>query len=156
MHRTQPALVRHPGAGRVVEIGPTRNLIKIAGADTHRTMGVIELDLNAGFDGPPIHWHRRVTHLWYVLTGLVRATIDGDEHLLEPGACALVPAGIPHGFANGGDETARFLEVDLGGALDGYYDDLARALPPGASVDRTLVAAIQADHDTFPPENLEP
>jgi quercetin dioxygenase-like cupin family protein len=151
VNRTQRALVRPADAGRVVEIGPTRNVVMVSGDDTNNRMGVIELHLDGGFDGPPIHWHSQVTHVWYVLEGLVRATIDGEVHLLGPGACAVAPAGIPHGFANGGDEAARFLEVDVAGALDGYYDDLARAFPPGATVDQAVVAAIQANHDTFPP-----
>jgi hypothetical protein len=70
----------------------------------------------------------------------------------------VVPPRVVHGFANTGDEPARFLVLATPGAgLDGYFAELARLVGDAAEwppTDPALLAALLAlaeRHDTFAP-----
>jgi quercetin dioxygenase-like cupin family protein len=140
-----------PDGGTIVSIGPTRNLVKVPGADTDQRLGVVEMSLAAGFAGPPPHVHNHIDHVFYVLAGTVRVRVDRTDHLLCAGSCAFIPAGTPHTFATTDVHSARLLSVDTPQPLDGYYADLASAFPTGVAVNPAVVAEIQARHDTYPP-----
>ncbi len=144
------SIIRTSGQGRILEIGPTRNTVKLAGAESGGRLGVIEMELGPGFIGPPDHQHLEIDHLWYVLAGRVDISVAGERRQLVPGDFAFVPRGVRHTFANMGDESARLLEVDSPRTLDAYFLELTSAFPAGASVDQTVVPAIQRRHDTIP------
>ncbi len=111
---------------------------------------VTEYALPAGFPGPPPHVHATFEHAWYVLDGTIRVQIGGETIELGAGAFAFVPAGTPHAFGNPGDAPARMLAIDTPGGLEGYYEELASAFPPGTPLDRQVVAGIQQRYDTRP------
>ncbi len=144
------AIIRAAGQGRLLEIGPTRNRIKLAAAQSGGLVGAVEMELGPGFPGPPPHRHLETDHLWYVVAGLVDIVVDGELSAIGPGCFAYVPRGIPHAFANSGTDWARVLEVDTPRTLDAYFTELAAAIPPGAAVDPEVVAGIQRRHDTIP------
>jgi mannose-6-phosphate isomerase-like protein (cupin superfamily) len=144
------AIIRAAGRGPLVDIGPTRNRIKLAAVESGGLVGAVEMELGPGFPGPPPHRHLEIDHLWYVLAGRVDIVVDGERSALGPGGFAYVPRGIPHAFANPGTGWARLLEVDTPRTLDAYFTELAAAIPPGAVVDPEVVAAIQRRHDTIP------
>jgi mannose-6-phosphate isomerase-like protein (cupin superfamily) len=143
-------VIRTAGQGLTLDIGPTRNTVKLAGAEADGLLGVVEMELGAGFAGPPPHRHLKIDHLWYVLAGRVQATVDGQVMVLAPGDFAFIPHGTPHTFAIEGDEPARLLEMDTPQPLDAYFEELATTFPAGTPVDRATVAAIQRRHDTLP------
>ena len=60
-----------------------------------------------GFPGPPLHRHRELHDMFYVLEGSLFLTV-GDETLeLESGSFACVPPGTPHTFANTSNQPVR-------------------------------------------------
>ena len=144
------AIIRAAGQGRLLEIGPTRNWIKLAAGESGGLVGAVEMELGPGFPGPPPHRHLGLDHLWYVVAGTVDIVVDGERSAIGPGGFAYVPRGIPHAFANAGAGWARLLEVDTPRTLDAYFTELAAAIPPGAAVDPVVVAGIQRRHDTIP------
>jgi quercetin dioxygenase-like cupin family protein len=98
------------------------------------------------------HFHRHHLDSFYVLEGELALRVQGDEHVLGPGACVSVPAGVVHAFRS--TSPARFLNLhtpDAGFAdnlraidrgEEGGFDSVdveAGSGPPGASV--TLVPA---------------
>lgn len=143
-------VIRPAGQGATLNIGPTRNTVKLAGEEADGLLGVVEMEFEAAFAGPPPHRHLKIDHLWYVLAGRIRATVDGQVSILTQGDFAYIPHGTPHAFAIEGDEPARLLEIDTPQPLDGYFEELARAFPAGTPVDKATVAAIQRRHDTLP------
>jgi len=143
-------VIRRSGEGLPLEIGPTRNWIKLAAGESGGRIGVIEMELDAGFSGPPRHRHDHIDHLWYVLAGQVDVLIDEEPSRLAAGDFAFVPRGTTHTFANLGGEPATVLEIDAPRTLDGYFAELAQAIPPGTAVDPEVVADIQRRHDTTP------
>lgn len=147
---TSSAIVRQPGEGEALRAGPTVSVVKVAGSSTDDRLGVVEMHLDAGWDGPPAHVHARVDHLWYVLAGEVLLTVDRHRDRYTQGACLFVPAGVPHGFGTGATSTAVMLQVDTPRSLDGYFRELVEAFPPGVPVDPARIAEIMRRHDTRP------
>ena len=68
-------------------------------------------------DGASAHVHRRHNDLFYVLAGelTVLAGPDRTEHGLPPGALALAPPLVVHGFRNAADEELRYLNFHAPG-----------------------------------------
>ena len=144
------SVIRAAGQGRLLEIGPTRNRIKLAADESGGLVGVVEMELGPGFPGPPPHRHLGLDHLWYVVVGSIDVVVDGERSVIGPGGFAYVPRGLPHAFANPGSAWTRLLEVDTPRTLDAYFTELAEAIPPGAVADPALVGCIQRRHDTIP------
>lgn len=144
------AIIRAADQGRVLEIGSTRNRVKLAAEESGGLVGAVEMELGPGFPGPPAHRHLELDHLWYVIEGTVNIIVDGEPCVIGPGAFAYVPRGIPHTFSNPGSGSVRLLEVDTPRTLDAYFTELSGAIPPNAPVDPAIVADIQRRHDTIP------
>jgi mannose-6-phosphate isomerase-like protein (cupin superfamily) len=147
---SQTVLLRAPGEGTAIPAGPTVTTIKVAGSHSEGRIGVVEFEFQPGFWGPPEHVHKHVNHVWYVLAGRIVVIVGSERAELEAGACAFVPCGTPHSLGNAGHDVARVLEVDTPVALDRYFEELGEAFPAGSVVDPSIVASIQARHDTTP------
>ena len=75
----------------------------------HVDIHVNELKVDSG--PGPYHYHSRSENAYVVLSGVVRAVIDGRVMLLRPGEAAFIPPGTKHAAGNGGQEPCRVLEV---------------------------------------------
>ena len=135
--------------GTALALGPTRTVVKVAGASTGGRLGVVEMRVEGGWAGPPPHVHDVVDHVWYVVSGAVDLVVDGERVRAQAGDLAFVPAGVSHTFSTAEAGPATLLEVDTGRALDGYFRDLERALG-GGPVDGVAVAEVMRRRDTRP------
>jgi uncharacterized cupin superfamily protein len=93
-----PALI---DAGKGVTfpmLGTTMRLLA-TGAETggHYTVG--EQITPAGW-GPPRHVHSREDEIIYILEGTYEVHCGEVRRSISPGACAVLPRGVPHGFRN--------------------------------------------------------
>ncbi|HEX2524865.1 MAG TPA: cupin domain-containing protein [Geminicoccus sp.] len=84
--------------------------------------------------GPPLHVHAHQDEWFYFQEGSYLLRIDDEEWRVGPGDVAVVPKGVPHGFANVGTTTGRFL-FTLTPAMDAErffqrLGDLLRQGPP--------------------------
>jgi mannose-6-phosphate isomerase-like protein (cupin superfamily) len=70
---------------------------------------VQEFKVGAAFGN--YHYHERSDNVYLVLSGTVRAVVDGETHTLVEGDLLFIPAGSPHKTTNGGDVVARALEI---------------------------------------------
>jgi mannose-6-phosphate isomerase-like protein (cupin superfamily) len=70
---------------------------------------VQEFLVGAAFGG--YHYHERSDNIYLVLSGTITAVVDGETHTLSEGDLLFIPAGSPHKTTNGGDVTARALEI---------------------------------------------
>ena len=48
-------------------------------------------------DGARLHFHKRGTELYYVLSGEGTVSLDGVEHPVRPGSLVHIPPGVVHG-----------------------------------------------------------
>lgn len=72
---------------------------------------------------PPMHVHVHEDEIFYVLEGRMTVWVDGAEHQVGAGACAVLPAGLPHTFAVDG-ESARTLVICAPGGFHGMFAEI--------------------------------
>ena len=84
---------------------------------------------------------------FYVLEGVLRFHVDGEEHLVEAGQTVAIRRGVPHAFMIE-STTARFLVLNTPGGHDRFFRDggepatdrdFASAPPP--DLERTMASA---------------
>jgi mannose-6-phosphate isomerase-like protein (cupin superfamily) len=107
------AKVVRPGEGH--RVGNVEFLAR--SADTPRfNLAVIEIAPQRG--GPPAHRHRDEDDSFYVLSGELTFTVEGEEVVAGPGTFVLVPPGVEHTFRNDGDEPVRMVNVHAPAGFD--------------------------------------
>ena len=67
----------------------------LTGDDTEGRLSVIESDWLPGFTAP-LHFHRKHTETFYVFSGKVEWTVNGETHVLGAGDAVHIPANVPH------------------------------------------------------------
>jgi len=126
-------------------MGASEVVIKVTGEDTGGAFFIAEVVLEAGFPGPPPHYHERLHETLYLLAGEVTMTLDGREEVLRPGGFASIPPGVVHTFRNDGAEPARALNVNAPAGWEHYLRELAAAAsarrPHAGAHDRDRVPA---------------
>jgi uncharacterized cupin superfamily protein len=95
-------LIRLPGVDQAMRI-----LLRAADADG--SLGAVEMLLQPGDNGPPLHAHRIHAESFYVLAGEVTLRVGDDRVTGGPGTWACAPRTTPHTLANFGFEQARVL-----------------------------------------------
>ena len=87
-------------------------------ADTDGELVAIDLALPAGRRVPgPLHMHPLQEERFEVVDGTMRFRMGRERMVAGPGAVVVVPAGVPHDFANVGD-TAALVRVEVRPALE--------------------------------------
>jgi mannose-6-phosphate isomerase-like protein (cupin superfamily) len=115
------------------------------------TLEVLELDATWGPHGrrPPKQFHPAQEERFEVVSGCLRAHVDGVERRYGAGEAFAIPPGAVHGVWNDGDDEARAVwrtlpalrTLDLLESIDGLYRD-GRIEPgrmPGLLVWATLL-----------------
>jgi mannose-6-phosphate isomerase-like protein (cupin superfamily) len=106
-----------------------------------------ELEVPAGFRGPPPHVHHEFDEALYVLSGSLTA-VSGreDARPVGSGGLVLAPRGVRHTFANPGEQPARVLGIwTPGGALE-FMAEIGAALPASGRPDYDRLAEIYRRH----------
>jgi len=132
--------VVQPGDGENVGAIGLGIFVRMTGADTNGAYSLFEYLVPPALGGPPTHIHTREDELFICVGGRVRIELDGQEHILVPGASLLMPRGVPHMFHNPFAEETRIIAVVSPPGLESYYRALSQ-LPPGPR-DMTKVAEI--------------
>jgi quercetin dioxygenase-like cupin family protein len=99
--RLQPAYPQHAR-------GCTRSsLVDRAGGSVHMGLGMCSLEAGGSID---LHVHS-FEESFYVLEGTPTVILDGVGSRLEPGACGLVPVGVPHAWLGPEEGAARWIDM---------------------------------------------
>jgi quercetin dioxygenase-like cupin family protein len=141
-----PATIQGPGEGERYPAGPSTILIKAASEDTGGTLSLNETEVEAGFAGPPPHYHETFHDMFYVLAGTLTLIADGVEHVAVPGTFACVPPGTVHTFRNDSDAPVRFLNLQTPGGFERYMRDLGEAARDGGLTPEAI-GRVVARHD---------
>ncbi|MFD7450605.1 cupin domain-containing protein [Kitasatospora sp. NPDC059827] len=140
--QTAPAVsVVGPGDGETIVLGTTRMRVLEDGSRTGHRLAIAESVLAPHTQGPPQHRHGLHDEGFYVLSGALRFTVGEREHDVVAGTFVLVPPGVPHTFANVGDEPAVMLSTFTPDLYVQYFRDLQEALTGG----RALTPAVNAE-----------
>jgi mannose-6-phosphate isomerase-like protein (cupin superfamily) len=146
---TQPYVLQ-PGQGESVAIGPASMLVKTVNGDSGDRLFVAEHVMPPMFAGPASHVHDEMDHAFYILEGILRLVVTGEEHLVAAGSFVFVPRATVHSFGNASELPTRFLEINVPGGFERYYRDLAKAFPIGAAIDPERMQEIQQRHGIRP------
>jgi quercetin dioxygenase-like cupin family protein len=136
--------VMQAGDPDVIRIGQMEIRYVLDGVRTGAGSGMFELTVPAGARVPPAHSHTDNEEIVYVLEGVLRYAVDGDQRDLGAGESMRTPRGSVHSFGNPHGQTARALVVltpDIGAQ---YFRDVAEAVSRPGGPDPAAMAAVMA------------
>jgi mannose-6-phosphate isomerase-like protein (cupin superfamily) len=143
------AVVRGPGEGETLAVGPAHALLKAQSADGGGRFSLAETTLPPGLAGPPPHRHERLADSFYVLEGTLALRLEGETREAPPGSFAWVPPGTVHTFANEGEEPIRALNLMAPAGFERYLKEVVRLSADGPPDPAELVR-IAPQHDLHP------
>lgn len=134
-------LVQPPGAGRSITIANLEITLKVTGAETAGAWALLEYRVPPHFVGFPLHWHKRYSESFYILSGTV--TLQMEERICHapPGSFVMVMPGMVHRFANQEEVPAMFLSLIAPSGLEKFWEELATLLPADLPQITTLAAS---------------
>ena len=147
-------LLLSPGEGQTTSGLGVTIVPKTIGAQSGGQWLVVEYTAPPDFAGPPLHWHKVTTEIFYVLEGTLTLKVNDATQALRPGGYAYVPPGTVHTFSNPSHAPARYLLVASPAGLEHYFVELAELVknsPQWPPADMRPVLALMAKYDTFPP-----
>jgi mannose-6-phosphate isomerase-like protein (cupin superfamily) len=140
------AVVRGPGEGEALTLGPNGLFFKAEVGDGDGTFYVGEMTLAPGFPGPVPHRHERHLDSFFVLEGTLTVRLGDDEVEAPVGSYAVAPPGSLHTFSNPGEETVRALNIMAPAGFEQYLKEAAGA----GTTDPAVLAKIAARYDFKP------
>jgi mannose-6-phosphate isomerase-like protein (cupin superfamily) len=141
-------LVVGPDGGELIQLGPVQIRILEDGTTTGHRLGVAEIRLPPGAQGPPQHEHAQHDEGFYVVSGTVRFTTGTAARDAGPGTLVMVPPGEPHTFANSGDQPAVVLNTFTPDRYVQYFRDLRDMITSGQPLTRDTMARVMAGYAT--------
>jgi quercetin dioxygenase-like cupin family protein len=89
-------------------------------------VGIVELSVPPGWDGPPLH-HHDFDEAFYVLDGELTFQLGETLRAARPGELVFAPRGVIHTLANLTARQARYVLVCTPGQFTRYFEE------PGAT-----------------------
>lgn len=139
-----------PDAGEVIELGPARMRILEDGGTTAHRLGIGEITLAPHSAGPPQHRHANHDEGFYVVSGTARFTVGHDEYEAPPGTLVMVPPGVPHTFANPGDQPVVLVNTFTPDLYVQYFRDLRDAIAGGGELTGPAIGEVMGRYATTP------
>jgi mannose-6-phosphate isomerase-like protein (cupin superfamily) len=123
--------------------------------DSDRTAGMTLGDarLPARTAGPDRHVHTREDEGVYVITGVLTAEVGDRRYEVGPESFLWMPRGLPHTFANLGDEEVWSIGLINPGGFEHFFVEIGDYLaslqgPP----DQEVILAINERYGVYPAE----
>ncbi len=148
--RHPDASIVGPGDGEIALPGPIRMRILEDGSTTSHRLGLGEITIAPHTAGPPQHRHADHDEGFYVVSGAVRFTVGENSHDATPGTLVMIPPGVPHTFANPGDEPAVILNTFTPDRYVQYFRDLHGMIAAGEPMTNAAVTDVMARYATVP------
>ena len=147
-------IVLAPGGGDSHALVGVVLTFKTVGAQSGGRWLVMEYNAPPQASGPPPHWHKVTTEIFYVLEGTLTLSAGDATINAGPGGYAYVPPGTVHTFSNQTDAPVKFLAVASPAGLEDYFQELAELIKDETSwppKDMSKIVALMAKYDTFAP-----
>jgi mannose-6-phosphate isomerase-like protein (cupin superfamily) len=137
-----------PNGGEVIELGPARIRILEDGATTAHRLGIGEITLAPHTAGPPQHRHAQHDEGFYVVSGTARFTVGDTDYDAPAGTLVMVPPGVPHTFANPGDQPMVMVNTFTPDLYVQYFRDLRDTIADGQGMTPQTVAEVMSRYAT--------
>jgi quercetin dioxygenase-like cupin family protein len=121
--------------------------------DSGGSVSIFECSVPANAKMPLPHSHDAFEETVYGLAGRTTYTVAGETIELGPGDSTCIRRGVVHGFANHGDEDARFLAIITPGVFGApYFRDVAEviAAAAGGPPDQAALGEVMRRHGLTP------
>jgi quercetin dioxygenase-like cupin family protein len=121
--------------------------------DSGGSVSIFECSVPANAKMPLPHSHDAFEETVYGLAGRTTYTVAGETIELGPGDSTCIRRGVVHGFANHGDEDARFLAIITPGIFGApYFRDVAEviAAAAGGPPDQAALGEVMRRHGLTP------
>jgi quercetin dioxygenase-like cupin family protein len=142
---TSEAVVRHPGEGEQVGLGPSQSSVKAGADDGMGSLAVLESTIGPNFPGPVLHEHERMVDSFYILDGTLTLRLGDEAVEATAGSYALVPPGSAHTFSTPG-EPVKLLNIFAPAGFEGYVREIAERARAG-DLDKAGMAEIASKYD---------
>ncbi|MHA6758354.1 cupin domain-containing protein [Streptacidiphilus sp. PAMC 29251] len=137
-----------PDGGEVIELGPARMRILEDGGTTAHRLGIGEITLAPHSEGPPQHRHAEHDEGFYIVSGTASFTVGQTVHDAPAGTLVMVPPGVPHTFANPGDQPVVMINTFTPDLYVQYFRDLGDAMATGHQLMPQVVAEVMGRYAT--------
>jgi quercetin dioxygenase-like cupin family protein len=146
------SVVTH-GQGQSLAAGHMTLRVLEDGQLTEHRLGLVEITIPPGVDGPPQHVHRKHDETFYVVSGTPTFTCGSDVVTAHAGTLVTAPPGAPHTFGNPADTQAVILCTVTPDLYLDYFRELDRLPKSPSGLDHTAVAEIMKRYatETFVP-----
>ncbi|WP_042395289.1 cupin domain-containing protein [Streptacidiphilus carbonis] len=139
-----------PDGGEVIELGPARMRILEDGGTTGHRLGIGEITLAPHSEGPPQHRHAEHDEGFYVVSGCAVFTVGRTSHEAPAGTLVMVPPGVPHTFANPGDQPVVLLNTFTPDLYVQYFRDLGDTVAENGQLSEPATVEAMARYATTP------
>ena len=137
-----------PGEGENFALGGSWVSLKAAGGDTGGSLTVAEHKFEPGFDGAPIHVHREMHDMFYVLEGTLTVRIEDRTTVAPAGSFICVQPQTRHTISNPSDQVVRILHLCAPAGVEQYMRDLVSAWQRGGgSLSADQYFSLASDYD---------
>jgi mannose-6-phosphate isomerase-like protein (cupin superfamily) len=107
---------------------------------------------NPAGHGPTPHAHMKMEESFYVLEGLYRFMLDGEDAVEGgPGTFVFVSKGTVHSFKNIGETVGRLLCICTPPGLEKYFQELEKYGWPPTAAPAEEMTRLRAEYDTIEP-----
>jgi quercetin dioxygenase-like cupin family protein len=142
---TSEAVVRQPGEGEQLGLGPSQSSIKAGVDDGMGSLAVLESTIGPNFPGPVLHEHEQMVDSFYILDGTLSLQLGDEAVEATAGSYALVPPGNAHAFSTPGDPVT-LLNIFAPAGFEGYVRELAERAQAG-TLDLAGITEIASKYD---------
>jgi quercetin dioxygenase-like cupin family protein len=139
--------------GTSITLGALAVRFLVEADDSGGSVTVFECSVPANARMPLPHSHDAFEETVYGLAGRTTYTVAGDAIELGPGDSTCIRRGIVHGFANHGDEDAKFLAIITPGIFGAaYFREIADvvAAAAGGPPDQAALGEVMRRHGLTP------
>ena len=137
-----------PGQGELIHAGPMTLRVLEDGTSTEHRLGLVEITIPPGVDGPPQHIHRSHDETFYVISGAPTFTCATDVTVAAVGTLVTAPPGTPHTFGNPGTSPAVMLCTVTPDRYIDYFRELDQLPKSPTGLDHVAVAEIMLRYET--------
>jgi mannose-6-phosphate isomerase-like protein (cupin superfamily) len=139
------------GAAETISAGPVTIRILEDGTHTHHRLGLVELTIPPGTEGPPQHIHYEHDETFFVISGTPTFACGDQTIPARPGTLVTAMPGTPHTFANPGEQAVVMLCTVTPDRYIGFFRELAALRPGPNGLEPHAVAQVMAHYATEVP-----
>jgi quercetin dioxygenase-like cupin family protein len=139
--------------GTSITLGALGVRFLVEADDSGGSVTVFECSVPANARMPLPHSHDAFEETVYGLAGRTTYTVAGEAIELGPGDSTCIRRGVVHGFANHGDEDAKFLAIITPGIFGAaYFREIADviAAAAGGPPDQAALGEVMRRHGLTP------